>query len=140
MNFHSNWDISNIMDGQRGIQSLLLPSTVKLQFHCSPFCEEILWNLRFRWNYKLKKIIHLMEKLVCNINDIKDHNNHKFIFIKDNAAIHKSREVQRFLNHNSWSILTICPYAPWLNPVESYISAIKAKIKKNFNIRKRGKN
>ena len=82
-----------------------------------------------------KIFIHYLEKLVCNINDIKNQNNHKFIFIADNAAIHKSREVQRFLEHNSLSILSICPYSPWLNPVESYISAIKAKIKKNFNIR-----
>ena len=80
-----------------------------------------------------KKFIHYLVNLVSEVNKRNKLGCSNFIFIADNAAIHKSSEVKKILEKNRLSLLTIFPYSPWQNPVESYISSIKAKIKKNWS-------
>ena len=65
------------------------------------------------FTYFLKKII----------NDNREHANRhkKLVFVWDNSSIHTSKKVNDFLKKEEVSILTITPYSPWLNPVESYI-------------------
>ena len=50
-----------------------------------------------------------------------DYNDKKFIFICDNAAVHTSEEVDKFISRSGLRLLTICPYRPSMNPVEKVI-------------------
>ena len=80
--------------------------------------------------------ISYLKNLIDEINKNCNESRQDFILIADNASIHKSGKVQKFLENNKASLLTICPYSPWLNPVEPYISSIKVKIKKHWDIKK----
>lgn len=58
------------------------------------------------------------------------------VLILDNASIHRSKKVQKFLKEKAWiEILHIPPYSPELNPIERFWGWLKAKIysKKEFS-------
>jgi len=51
------------------------------------------------------------------------------VLILDNASIHKSKKVKKFLVRNKWiKIYHITPYSPELNPIERFWGWLKAKI------------
>ena len=50
------------------------------------------------------------------------------ILILDNATIHKSRAVKRFLTQHDWVVLEhLAPYSPEYNPIERFWQWLKAK-------------
>ena len=53
------------------------------------------------------------------------------IIVSDNATIHKSNLVKNAIAKWKISLITIVPYWPFLNPIESYIGIVKSKIKLN---------
>ena len=57
-------------------------------------------------------------------------NNNSYWIVMDNASIHKTSQIQKFLKNNGIYAITIPPYNPVLNVAELAIQAIKAKIKK----------
>ena len=50
----------------------------------------------------------------------------------DNAAVHVSQKVKKFLITSKVKAITITPYSPTLNPCEKLINAIKQRIKKKY--------
>ena len=51
------------------------------------------------------------------------------IVILDNAKIHKSRAVKRFLKQHTWVVLEhLEPYSPEYNPIERFWQWLKAKV------------
>jgi transposase len=52
------------------------------------------------------------------------------VIVTDNASIHGTKEVNKILKYYNVSMVTIVPYAPWLNPSEKFINSIKENIKK----------
>ena len=56
-------------------------------------------------------------------------NNSDFWIIWDNASIHVSKDVEAFATKNNIRIITISPYSPCLNPWETVIAAIKARVR-----------
>jgi len=51
------------------------------------------------------------------------------ILILDNATIHKSRAVKRFLTQHDWVALEhLAPYSPEYNPIERFWRWLKAKV------------
>ena len=57
-----------------------------------------------------------------------DYNDKKIIFISDNAAVHTSEEVDKFISKSGLRLLTIFLYRTSMNPVEKVVEWIKAKI------------
>ena len=54
----------------------------------------------------------------------------KWMLVADNASIHKTNEIQRFLISINLLLTTIPTYSPWINPSEHLILAIKVKLGK----------
>ena len=51
------------------------------------------------------------------------------ILILDNATMHKSRAVKRFLTPHDWVVLEhLAPYSPEYNPIERFWQWLKAKV------------
>jgi transposase len=51
------------------------------------------------------------------------------ILILDNATIHKSRAVKRFLTQHDWVVLEhLAPYSPEYNPIERFWQWLKAQV------------
>jgi transposase len=51
------------------------------------------------------------------------------ILVLDNATIHKSRAVKRFLTQHDWVVLEhLAPYSPEYNPIERFWQWLKAKV------------
>ena len=67
-------------------------------------------------------------KAVKDQHDREHGDDEDFIVCCDNASIHKSKDIKYFAEKNKINILWITPYSPWLNPVETYISNIKASL------------
>ena len=49
--------------------------------------------------------------------------------VMDNAAIHKSAEVQEAVVKQGFEIMYLPPYSPFLNLIEEYWSKLKAGVK-----------
>ena len=64
-------------------------------------------------------------------NSTNEESSNNLVIVADNATIHKSKLVKDTIRELKVGIVTIVPYWPFLNPIESYISVIKSKIKKN---------
>ena len=65
-------------------------------------------------------------------NDGNNFEKHSLVIVVDNATVHKSKLIKAWINKQKMWIVTIAPYWPFLNPIESYISVIKSKIKSNL--------
>jgi len=51
------------------------------------------------------------------------------ILVLDNATMHKSRAVKRFLTQHDWVVLEhLAPYSPEYNPIERFWQWLKAKV------------
>ena len=68
-------------------------------------------------------------------NDLKIEDK-RFIIVWDNASLHISEEVKRYLSNTEVIICTIAPYSPCLNPAERLILYIKKKVMKIRQIRR----
>ena len=51
-----------------------------------------------------------------------DTRKNKFIFVTDNASVHMSSEVEKFVSMSGLRLLTIASYSPALNPSEYIIN------------------
>ena len=54
----------------------------------------------------------------------------------DNASIHKTLVVKKFLENSKFSVVTIPPYLSSLNAAETVIHSIKDKLKSLFGCEK----
>ena len=52
--------------------------------------------------------------------------------VMDNAAIHKTQEVQEAVSKQGFEIMYLPPYSPFLNPIEEFWSKLKAGVKRNL--------
>ena len=59
--------------------------------------------------------------------------NESYWIICDNATIHKSKLITKFLSSNCIWMITIPPYCPSLNAVEKLILSIKQKVNKEID-------
>ena len=73
---------------------------------------------------------HYIVNLLKQYKASPDYFSKNLLIIADNATIHKSLKTNGLVEILNIGLLTITPYSPWINPVESYISAIKSKILK----------
>ena len=73
--------------------------------------------------YNSKKFIYLLSKLVSNTDE-------KYALIWDNAKIHISKLVQKFLRDHKLWMITIPAYSPVVNAAEKIILIIKSRIRK----------
>ena len=62
--------------------------------------------------------------------------NKKFWIVCDNASIHKTSIIKDLIMQNELHMLTIPPYCPSLNPIETIIQAIKTKLKRRQGLRR----
>ena len=53
----------------------------------------------------------------------------ELLILLDNASIHKTKMVSKFVYDSNIRLITIPPYEPSLNPVEKFILAIKLKLR-----------
>ena len=58
-----------------------------------------------------------------------EHENEKFIFIADNASIHKVRNIRELVEAVGFILLFLPPYSPFLNPIENSFSKWKGHVK-----------
>ena len=82
-------------------------------------------NSEIFWQY--------LEHTIIQHHETRSESKNLFLFVTDNATIHKTNKASKILNSNEIGLLTIKPYSPWLNPVEGYISSIKKKIRKKLD-------
>ena len=68
---------------------------------------------------------------LCFLDDIHHIKNDLFkdswessVIVWDNASIHKTEEIKRYLKANKILMVTTCPYMPWLNAAEKLIGLI----------------
>ena len=135
MNSHFSPKVFNIINGQRKTRSQPLLCSLEqssFSFIVTLSSKRFYGIFGVNGTINSEKFIYYLVNLTNEINSLKNYDIWKFIFIADNATIHKFKEVSKFLEKNILSLLTICPNSPWLNPVESYIISIKAKIKKHW--------
>ena len=53
--------------------------------------------------------------------------------ILDNASIHKTKNVMKFITDSNIPMITIPPYEPSMNPVEKFILANKYKLRQKMH-------
>ena len=75
------------------------------------------------------RFVYEIYKARCNVFKESSKNT---ILIMDNAAYHKSKEVQSYIKDRNITIFTIAPYWPCLNPVEKVIRWIKTKVRRQM--------
>ena len=73
-------------------------------------------------------VLKYLKSLIRHKSDNYSKEANKFVICWDNASVHKKEEINEFLLQSEATMVTIAPYSPWLNPVESLIGAIKKKI------------
>ena len=76
-----------------------------------------------------QKFIHFLGKVLKQRMKTISLEMRRFFIILDNASIHKTREVSKFVSDKKIRVLTIPPYNPYLNPVEKFILALKNKLR-----------
>ena len=75
-------------------------------------------NETFDSNMFLQFLIQMKENLHSN-----------WVFIADNASIHKTNQIREYLEDTKQLLITIPSYSPCLNPWEHLIRSIKSKIR-----------
>ena len=76
-----------------------------------------------------QKFIHFLRKVLQERMKLVSLEMKRFFIILDNASIHKTHEVSKFVSDSKIRMLTIPPYEPSLNPVEKFILALKSKLR-----------
>jgi transposase len=51
--------------------------------------------------------------------------------IMDNAPIHSSTDIGKYINSRGYRFVYLPPYSPELNPIEQFWSVVKSKVKRN---------
>ena len=74
--------------------------------------------------------IHFLWNVLKARSDDFKINSSKFLFIIDNASIHKTSSVADLAKEHKIKLLTIPPYSPSLNAAEYFIQSIKSKMKR----------
>ena len=82
-----------------------------------------------------KIILKHLQGCVKQYNEENEIEGNSLIIVADNAAVHKSNLIKDWLKKQNIGIVTIAPYWPFLNPIESYISVIKSKVRANLKNR-----
>lgn len=59
-------------------------------------------------------------------------NRGQYVFLLDNVAFHKRREIQNMIIHRGHRLLFTPPYSPDTNPIEHAFSVLKNKIRRDF--------
>ncbi|KAG0938697.1 hypothetical protein G6F57_006565 [Rhizopus arrhizus] len=49
----------------------------------------------------------------------------------DNAPIHTSVDIAKYVESRGYRFIYLPPYSPELNPIEQFWSAVKSKVKRN---------
>ena len=60
-------------------------------------------------------------------NSTNEESSNNLVMVTDKGTIHKSKLVNDMIRELKVGIVTIVPYWPFFNPIESYISVIKSK-------------
>ena len=81
------------------------------------------------WTGTAQKFIHFLRKVLKQRMKTISLEMRRFFIILDNASIHKTREVLKFVSDSKIRVLTIPPYEPSLNPVEKFILTLKSKLR-----------
>ena len=76
--------------------------------------------------------IHFLDQLLKCMKDKFKKRDQQFCFILDNASIHKTWDVKKFVENKKVFVLTIPPYSPSLNGAETVINSIKSKFKQRW--------
>ena len=51
--------------------------------------------------------------------------------VTDNAPIHNSADIGKYINSRGYIFVYLPPYSPELNPIEEFWSVVKSKVKRN---------
>ncbi|CEG71397.1 hypothetical protein RMATCC62417_07142 [Rhizopus microsporus] len=51
--------------------------------------------------------------------------------VMDNAPIHTSEDIAKYVESRSYRCACLPPYSPELNPIEQFWSVVKSKVKRN---------
>ena len=62
---------------------------------------------------------------VLDRNDIKGH-----YLVMDNASIHTPIKVRELVENRGYKCLYLPPYSPFLNPIEEFLSKVKAGVRR----------
>ena len=83
-------------------------------------------NSKIFWNF----LSNVLKYRTLNIKN----SNNNLLIVWDNASIYKTNMIKDFLKRNELHMLTIPLYYPSLNPIETVIQSIKAKLKQKQSI------
>ena len=72
---------------------------------------------------------YFLSQLIAHLQEAITEKNNLYLFVSDNATIHKTNKGFRILKARQIGLITIIQYSSWLNLVEGYISYIKKKIR-----------
>ena len=75
---------------------------------------------------------HYIEFLEVLMGVLKENGMDGRTLVMDNAAIHKTQEVQEAVSKQGFEIMYLPPYSPFLNPIEEFWSKLKAGVKRNL--------
>ena len=76
-----------------------------------------------------QKFIHFLAKVLKERRKMTLNEAKELVILLDNASIHKTKMVSKFVNDSKIRLITIPPYEPSLNPVEKFILAVKMKLR-----------
>lgn len=71
--------------------------------------------------------IRFISELKEKLNDDK-----RYVYICDNVAFHKSRNLKEFIKEKKFEFLYLAPYSPMLNPIEECFAKVKMIIAKEL--------
>ena len=76
-----------------------------------------------------EKFIHFLAKVLEERSRLDSDETKRLVIVLDNASIHKTYKVIKFIVGSKVPMITIPPYEPCLNSIENFILAIKSKLR-----------
>lgn len=119
--------------GNRAVQTTIINGCKKVNIIAavSP-CYGWLYHEFTGENVNANKFESFIMNLINHINS--NYPNERFVFIMDNAKIHKKDELTEICINNNILLLFLPPYSPYLNPIERCFSKVKSYVKKWLSI------
>ncbi|KAG2208189.1 hypothetical protein INT45_001260, partial [Circinella minor] len=74
---------------------------------------------------------HFKEFISNAMDTLDKHNMQGHYLVLDNASIHKTDDVQKFIKTRGYKAVYLPPYSPFLNPIELFWSKLKAGVKRD---------
>ena len=74
---------------------------------------------------------HFNEFISNAMDTLDKHNMQGRYLVLDNASIHKTDDVQKFIKTRGYKAVYLPPYSPFLNPIELFWSKLKAGVKRD---------